>query len=50
MMSLEEQDAIINSESLPEWMPNFRFSKLHFKEELEVLKAWHDTLERYNFA
>lgn len=50
MMSLKEQNAIINSESLPEWMPNFRFSKLHFKKELEVLRGWYDTLKKYDFT
>ena len=50
MMSLKEQDVIINSEGLPEFMPNFRFSKLHFKEELEVLKDWYDILKKYDFV
>jgi len=50
MMGLDEQDEIMSSEGLPLFMPNFRFSKLHFKKEIEVLKAWHDTLKRYDFA
>jgi len=49
MMNLQDQNAIINFEGLSEWMPNFRFSKLHFKEELEVLRGWYNTLKQYDF-
>jgi len=48
MMSLEEQDKIMISEGLPLFMPNFRFSKLHYTEELKVLHSWYETFKKYN--
>lgn len=50
MMSIDEQEKVEKGSYLPSFMPCFRFSKAHYKEELEVLKDWHETLKLYNLV
>ena len=49
LMPFDEQEALINSAGLPEFMPSFRFSKANYTDEIEVLKDWHKTFIKYGF-
>lgn len=49
LMPFDEQEALMNSAGLPEFMPSFRFSKANYKQEIETLKDWHETITKYGF-
>jgi len=48
MMSIADQEELEKQAGLPDVMPSFRFSKKHYKEEIGLMKSWHDTLKRYD--
>lgn len=50
MMDLAKQNKIMKNAGLPEFMPAFRFSKANYKDELKVLKDWHETLKLYELV
>jgi hypothetical protein len=49
LMDTDEQDALMESYGLSLFMPQFRFSQLHAKDEIKVLQDWHQTLGEYSF-
>jgi hypothetical protein len=50
LMSFEDQDALMESHSLPFFMPQFRLSQDYAQDEIKVLQDWHHTLQAYNFV
>ena len=46
----EEQDKLMEAAGLPISMPQFNMSKSHASEELEVLKDWYRSLQKYGLG
>lgn len=46
-LAFEEQDRLMGDAGLPDLMPQFRLSRNHAHDELEVLKGWQQAIVAY---
>jgi hypothetical protein len=49
LLSMDEQDDLMNAAGLPLLMPQFCMSRTHAAEELSVLQEWHKTIAAFGF-
>lgn len=47
-LPLDEQDKLLEQKGITGVTVNFRFSKNHYKEEIETYKKWYSELLKYN--
>lgn len=50
LMSIDDQEKVEADAGLPYFFPSFRFSKVNYEKELEVLKSWHQTCRLYDLV